>query len=178
MGPSPNQIDLILSIIEIVSADLQRLYDDWNARAGGWIPRRCDFDVLNLRYILGNMSLIDVRRGSLRFFYRLHGTGMTRWSGRDLTGKFLDDAPNEEWAARARKHLAGVVGTGMPSVVRHFDLLVDHQLWNAEVLVLPLSRDGRQLDMLISAVVPHQRMPWCAGQQPHSETKTLWHGHA
>lgn len=151
--------------MEIVSPDLRRLYADWNARAGGSIPHRRDFDAADMRYLLGNISLIDVHRGPQRFFYRVHGTSLRRWPGRDLTGKFLEDAPNKEWAARAHKQLTEVATTGIPAVMRHVDEIYAGQLWHVEVLVLPLSRHGRELDMLIGALVPLSRLPRSSSQQ-------------
>src|SRR4051794_23492799 len=46
-----------LVVIEIESATLRRLYADWDARRRGRkLPARADFDPLELKYILGNLS--------------------------------------------------------------------------------------------------------------------------
>jgi len=160
--------------MELLSPVLQRLYADWNTlRRDGRHPRRDDFEPAHFRYILGRMSLIDVHSEPRRFFYRLHGTDMARWLGFDLTGKFMDEAPNMDWARLACQHLAAVVDSAQPSVAWHFDELVGEQLWNLEALVLPLSRRGDRLDMLISAVFHHKPNTFPELARPHSQLQTL-----
>jgi hypothetical protein len=160
--------------MELLSPFLQRLHADWNTlRRDTPYPSRGDFEPLRFRYILGSISLIDVHREPLRFFYRLHGTDMARWLGFDLTGKFMDEAPNRDWARLACQHLTAVVESGQPSVAWHFDELVGDQLWNLEALVLPLSRSGHGLDMLISAVFHHKPNTIPELASPHSELQPL-----
>jgi len=160
--------------MKIVSDQLQRLFRDWEVRHRSLYPKRRDFDPVDFRYILGQMSIIEIHREPLRFLYRLQGSGMTRYLGFDITGKFMDEAPNRAWAALACKHLEEVATTGVPSVASHFDQLVDDHLWNLEALVLPISRDGTTLDMLISAIAHHKRASWItAAVNPHTEIKKL-----
>ena len=116
----------------------------------------------------GTCAFVEIHRNPLRFQYRLHATEMPCWPGCDLTGKFLEDAPNKEWAELAKTHLSEVAATGTPQVTRHFDRLFDGLVWNVEALVLPLWPDGRTIDMLISAVVRQKRDRWGVGQNPHS----------
>ena len=143
--------------MKLLSPLLQRLYDDWEARRTGPFLRRSEFDPLQMRYMLGKMSLIDVHRDPYRFFYRLHGTEMAQWLGFDLTNKFMDEAPVPDWNQLASKHLVEVATSGLPSVAWHYDEIVGNQVWNLEALVLPMSQNGTDLDMLISAVIHHKR---------------------
>ena len=157
----------------IVCADLQRLYKDWKARVSGGIPRRDDFDPVDFRYILGRMSIIEIRREPRRYFYRLHGTELGGLLGFDLTGKYLDEAPNPHWAALARQHNDAVATSGIPCVTRRFDQAAGSRQFNVEVLGLPISSDGDTLDMLITAVTYHKREQWKPNGEPHSKTMML-----
>ncbi|MGH6989475.1 MAG: hypothetical protein ACREE3_06230 [Stellaceae bacterium] len=102
------------------------------------------------------MSLIEVYYEPLRFLYRSQGAEITAWLGFDLTGKFIEQCANPRWAARTLEQLRDVVITGAPAIAWHLDEMVGHQCWNIEALVLPISRDGTNLDMLISAVERHR----------------------
>lgn len=157
----------------VVSTKLRRLFADWEARRHTKFPKRSDFQPSDIRYALGLISLIDIHRNPLRFLYRLQGSGQVLWLGFDVSGKFVDEAPNRAWAAVAQKHLAEVVSTGEPSVRWHHNCPVGDKLWNLEALVLPLSHDGANLDMLISAVVHHPIGQWNRNSSLQSGTLCL-----
>jgi hypothetical protein len=59
----------------IVDPLLQRLYDYWQERRSPRsMPSRSDIDPVDMRFILGNLLLVDVLAAPLRFRIRLHGT--------------------------------------------------------------------------------------------------------
>jgi hypothetical protein len=144
--------------MEIVSPCLQRLFAYWESRSHAPFPKRAEFRPHELRFILGGMSLIDVHWEPVRFLYRLHGIETARWVGFDLTGKFLDQCPNEGWAARAREHLCEVAITGAPALAWQKGGEVGAIDDDFETLALPISHDGPHLDMLITAVARHGRV--------------------
>jgi hypothetical protein len=140
-------------MLELQAAQSRRLYDDWDTRRRGRLyPARADFDPLELRYVIGNLSLLDVLRDPLRFRYRVHSTNMAQFLGFDLTGKEIEDAPSAERGAQIRDHFAVVVATGLPLARLHEWLGVNHRVLRHEALVLPLAKDGTNIDMLMSAV--------------------------
>jgi hypothetical protein len=56
----------------IHNESLRRLYDYWNGkRAGREFPSRADLDPLELRWIVGNLLLLDVQRDPPRFRFRV-----------------------------------------------------------------------------------------------------------
>jgi len=142
--------------MELIAPELRRLCADWNERRFGRFPKRADFDPRDFKYILGRLSLIDIHRDPLRFFYRIHGSDVARRVGLDLTGKFIDDAREPEHRDLALRHFVMVAETGEPSVMLHRQEMVGDQVWNFEALVLPLSRDGETLDMLLNGIVYHK----------------------
>lgn len=140
-------------MVEIESATLRQLYTDWDAqRRGREFPARADFDPLDLKYVVGNLSLIDVHYAPIRFHYRLHATNVTRRLGYELTGKSLDANPNVAAREKIQKHFAAVVEDRVPLAIMNCFVTPDGRDVDHESLVLPLSRDGLTIDMLMSAV--------------------------
>jgi hypothetical protein len=140
-------------VIEIESATLRRLYADWDAqRRGRAFPARADFDPLDYKYIVGNLSLLDVHHAPLRFHYRLHATNVAQRLGYELTGKSLAANPDPLARAKIHDHFAAVVGSRAPIATRNRFINPDGRQVNHESLVLPLSRDGETINMLMSAL--------------------------
>lgn len=137
----------------IKAAPLRYLYRDWDARrAGRPFPARADFDPLELRYILGNLSLVDVLRDPMRFIFRLHASENAAHLGADLTGKELAEMPASAAPDRVRAHYELVVASRRPHVLRRVGTHADGISWKYEVLVLPLSTGGETVDMLMAGM--------------------------
>ncbi|HZL58926.1 MAG TPA: PAS domain-containing protein [Stellaceae bacterium] len=140
--------------VDIVRPVLQRLHGDWDSRRRGRrFPARADFDPLDLKYVLGYLSLVEVRREPPHFRYRLHASNLAARLGLDLTGKSIESIPSAEQRDHARRHYAEVVGLGAPIAYPRRLLLRDDDFIDAEALVLPLAADGSHIDMLMSALV-------------------------
>ncbi len=129
-----------------------RLYRYWLSihPPGGALPGRRHFDPLAVPELLPGIWLLDVARAPFRLRYRLCGTGVTEAMGREMTGKWLDEAHPEAMADSdflARYRAAAERGVaswrkGPPRLWRHRDFGM------VENLLLPLARDGRAVDML------------------------------
>ncbi len=145
--------------LEIRSPELRRLYGDWDARRlGREFPARPDFDPLDLKYILGDLSLVDVAYDPLRFRFRLHASNVVDKGGIDMTARLVDEMPDERRRNNTLRHYQKVIATRQPSIEFFQNEFTDHQSWNCEILVLPLAGDGTTIDMLMSAFA------WCKGQ--------------
>ena len=72
------------SVPTITAPQLRQLYSYWSERRGTRrYPRRADLDPIGLRFILGNVILVDVIGGEPpRFRIRLHGR---TWSAATAT---------------------------------------------------------------------------------------------
>jgi hypothetical protein len=141
-------------LLEIRTTLLQRLYRDWdNRRAGREFPSRRDFDVLDFRYVIGQLALLDVAYGPLRFRFRLHGTGISQRVGYEMTGKELDELPPPLVRASVRRHFSEVVERRTPLVEVRERQIMDDRVVDSESLALPLSTDGKTIDMLMVGVV-------------------------
>jgi hypothetical protein len=136
---------------EIRSAPLQRLYADWDSRRRGReFPARQDFDPCDLKYILGCLNLVDMLRGPLRFRYRVFGSEIARRLGIEMTGRMVDDYPQLEHRALVQRRYAETIAARRPTVAQHDRRSLNEQLHYYESLVLPLSRDGIEIDMLMA----------------------------
>jgi hypothetical protein len=113
---------------------------------------RRDIDPAELTYILPQMLLIDVLHEPLRFRYRLVGTGLVTWRGYDLTGKPVDDHPlpklREQALLRYRETVERRVATGGT-----YDIELDGRRRRYQTVRVPLSEDGKTINMLAIASV-------------------------
>lgn len=143
----------------ITAPQLRQLYAYWTARRGcRRFPGRADFDPIGLRFILGNLILVDVLDGETpRFRIRLHGSNLARRHGYELTGKMLDELPVSEQRDLARRSFTSVAQSGAP-LHAHRDLWFDGRRVRYETIVLPLSTDGVAIDMLLVGLI-HAEQP-------------------
>jgi hypothetical protein len=142
-----------MSDLGITSPVLQRLHGDWVRRLRGReMPSRSDFDVLDLKYILGNINLLDVERDPLRFRFRVHGTNAVDRLGVDMTGKTVDDYDDPGYRALVNQYYAGVVETRRPLRVLRDPYMLREKVLCWEGLILPLSEDGRTVNMLMVGI--------------------------
>ncbi len=119
----------------------------------GRIPGRQDIDPADLTAVLPVLHMMDVVPGSpRRFRYRLVGTRLVTQIGRDITGTYMDEYKGGVDAAhRSANH---VVDHRAMSWRRGQPLLphLPEYKW-LERLLLPLARDGRNVDMTIGVTV-------------------------
>lgn len=140
------------SSFEFIDADLRRLSALWNEKRGmRFAAARADMDPATLRFILGNVLLVDVLREPLRFRYRLVGTNLVVRTGFDPTGKLVDEHPEPEFRREALKVYHQMIETRVPYQAR-FDQAFDGRTRRFEVLLLPLSSDGETIDMILGAM--------------------------
>ena len=137
-------------LADVVDPLLRRLYEYWDGRrAGREMPARADIDPLDLRFILGQLILVDVLPGEpRRFRIRLHGSELVLRAGYELTGKMLDELPTTEFRRLAQRSFTTAAETRQPfHSIR--DRILDSKAKRYEALMLPLSRDGDGVDMLL-----------------------------
>jgi hypothetical protein len=139
--------------------DLRTLYDYWDARRRGrrW-PARADINPVDLKFALGNLSLIDVHHDPLRFTFRLSGTQFSQRMGMDFTGKSVDDIPDPAYRAEVFETYRKTAETGLPSVTLS-ERVLDGRPWKFEILRLPLSDDGVVVNMLLICPLYFEKPP-------------------
>ena len=128
---------------------LVRLYDYWaERRRGRSFPSRQDIDPVELRFAVGNMSLIDVLRDPLRFRFRLVGSLMAQRMGLDYTGKMVDDVGDTDYRDSLIAAYRKIVESRGPSTIL-YEREIDGRTRRFEVLRLPLAADGEMINMLL-----------------------------
>ena len=133
-------------------AKLEGLYRHWLERRGGRsMPARADFDALDLKAWLGNLMLIEVTAPG-EFRYRVYGTGLAEYYGRDLTGK-TTAALRPEVRALVCQEYAAVCQSAHPLLVTH-TRRVREQPMVVEKLILPFSGDGSSVARLLAGAYP------------------------
>ena len=139
----------------IADARLRALFGYWAEKRGERaMPARADLDPLEIPTLLPIIGLVDVLDGGARFRYRLIGTEIVDVGGHDPTGRFLDEAlPDSGYAdyligmfrevTRERRPLYGESDFhGQGRIERR-----------VRRLLMPLSRDGRSVDMIFGGQV-------------------------
>ncbi len=134
---------------------LRQVYDYWQEkRVDRPMPSRRDIDPAELKGVLPYLVLTDVTDGGTRFRYRLFGTAVAQAFGMDPTGRFIEDVMSE---AKYRNFILGlyrdIVMMRRPvfSTTRYGSQR-DIQMWT-ERLMLPLSGDGENVDMILTCQV-------------------------
>jgi hypothetical protein len=139
----------------LTAAMLRQLLEHWQDlcrdRA---LPSRADLDPAAMKPLLPYVYLVDVSHRPLRFRYRLVGTALVEFTGRDVTGKFVDEATYGAAAAPIYRLFELVVETRGPVGGRGRTVWIQGGEWReVESLVLPMSRDGAEIDMLLAGYV-------------------------
>jgi len=132
---------------------LRRLYAYWDERRQGReFPGRRDLDPLDFRYALGHVLLLDVLADPLRFRFRLHGSLLTTRAGYDMTGRMVDELPNPANRKLLIERCRALVHARQPLAVID-ERILGRRRFGYEAVWLPLSGDGRTIDMLLGGLV-------------------------
>lgn len=137
---------------DIAHPSLRKLLEFWVAKRGaGPLPTRRAIDALELWDWLGHLILIEVvPEGEFR--YRVYGTGLAEYYGRDLTGKTTASL-RPEVRDLVRREYAEVCQTARPLLVTHTRRVRSRPTAVAK-LILPFSGDGRTVDCLLAGAYP------------------------
>lgn len=125
-------------------------YRFWDSkRQGRRMPRREDFDPLEMREWLPGIVLVDVQHEPRRLTYRLVGTRSVELKQRDVTGLTVEE---------------GYHGSSLEAILENYRLVIDERSllydWEAaisqsgflqdlETLMLPLSNDDATVNMVM-----------------------------
>jgi hypothetical protein len=131
----------------------QKLYEYWTDKRGArFAPSRADIHPEEMTSILSHILLIDVVGSPPRFRYRLVGTAFIEAYGREITGRFVDEIDLDDQRDFILADYLGVVRTKEPSLSHWRYTKRDGRFVRYSRLLLPLSRDDSEIDMLLGAV--------------------------
>ncbi len=139
----------------IKSEPLARLYDYWVSRSReGRIPSRAQIDPLDVPELLPIVFLVDVvwAKGEPDFRFRLVGSKITEIVGSDPTGRNFSSFYDEANLAPMTELYSRVASLGEPFVNNSSAPFSDKDFVKLARLLLPLSEDGEQVDMILGAL--------------------------
>lgn len=150
-----SQPELSLSCLELelrdpYYPDLIDALDYWDGkRRQRFAPSRADIEPLDLIGVLPRIMLADVLSDPLGFRYRLSGTGISDIHGEELTGLAPLDLKPVEYGRLIDRHYRQCVSERRPLL--HLIILdLAHRSRAYARLLLPLSNDGEQVNMLMA----------------------------
>ena len=124
----------------------------------GRLPGRHQVDPPVFGRLLPFINLVDVERhgDDVRFRFRLVGTAQSIVAGREITGKYVEEAVLPEYVYRIRSNMALATARGRPV---HDAFAMPHpgrEFIHTERVYFPLASDGTTVDMiLILNAYPH-----------------------
>ncbi len=134
--------------------ELGEFVDLWHAKRDGRpMPARVDFSPLDLKPLLGSVTLVDVEPAPLRFRYRLVGTTITQIVKRDATGRYFDDIYAGRLLETAIAVYAWVVRERAPLRIFSRTGHVRNDIYTYDGVLLPLSADGERVNMVLGALL-------------------------
>jgi hypothetical protein len=147
-------------MIEPTHPQLRALLGYWLKKKGERrAPTRADIDPSEIVPLLPHVGLVDVVRDPLRFRFRLVGTAIAAGYGRDITGSFLDEVDLDRHEQEIIAEYARVIETWEPACARWEYVRRDGRYVAYERMVLPLSSDGKTVDMLFGGCVFDHSFP-------------------
>jgi hypothetical protein len=136
-------------------ASLRELQAYWESKRGQFAaPPRSAIDPSEITSLLPAILLIDVADvvGSPhRFRIRLFGTGLVEAYGEEITGKFGDEIDLDHLMLALTAFLETVVRECQPQYLRAEFTKERGRHLKFEQIILPLSEDGKSVNMLLSA---------------------------
>ncbi|HEV2549391.1 MAG TPA: PAS domain-containing protein [Stellaceae bacterium] len=141
---------------EITHPTLVAIYRYWNdKRRGRAMPQRADIDPTEIVRLLPYVFMVGVERDPLRFKYRLIGTAICEFLGRDFTGRTVDATNySAEQAAELQKINSAVVDNARPVACKGTVFYIPGREWMlTEAILLQLSKDGLAVDIILGAQI-------------------------
>src|SRR3954469_20822223 len=133
--------------------DLATIYDYWSKRRGDrFAPPRSGIDPADFIHALPRVKLIDVLRGpagKLDFRFRLAGTDIGSTLGTELTSLRPLDLQPPQFGTLVHEHYEQCVRERRP-LLHKVEINSLRRIHSYARLLLPLSSDGEQVDMLMT----------------------------
>jgi len=128
----------------------ERLLAYWEEKRGRReMPARGDLDPADIADILPYIYLIDISYDPNVFRFRLAGTEVVRMFGEEISGKATDQLASTALRAHLRERYEDTLKARTPT---HDAATGRAKATMHTRLLLPLSTDGRRVDMLMGCV--------------------------
>ena len=139
--------------LNFTHAGARALLQLWHQKRGGRaVLKRADIDVFDLRDYLPRIIIYEAVGNPPRFRYRLYGTLVSHYSGRDSTGRFLDEIMSPETSRDYHEILFWICEGQQPLRTTGTLHYLDRSFVTFESVSLPVSTGGGRVDPVLSAV--------------------------
>ena len=141
-----------VTTLPAMSAQLCALYAYWQGRLNGRaMPARADIDPFQIKPLLPIVMLVEVLDQGRRFRYRLAGTAITDMTGRELSGRYVDEAlPGNGYGEYVIGLYRKLICVKRP-IYSECDYISPSGLERTtKRLMLPLSSDGATVNMVLA----------------------------
>lgn len=144
---------------QITDARLSELYRYWLSRCGGrTAPARGEIDPADIPGLLPHLLLVEMLEGGLRQRYRLVGTEVERHFGCHMTGRCVDELMRGAYLDYIRSLYRTLIERRAPVYSENsyeraetgFGYDIAPSVFRTCRLMLPLSRDGTIIDMVLA----------------------------
>lgn len=136
--------------MNIAHRRLRDLYDYWDRKKGARrLPARADIDPADIRHLLPWVGLVEVTRDPQRFCFRLAGSEVEAFYGAKITGRWLDEMDFDNHRTEIVAQYAQAAQSGEPLAATFAFAKADGRYMEYERVLLPLSSDGNETDMLL-----------------------------
>lgn len=137
---------------------LKDLHAYWLGKKGGDIaPPRSAIRPEELVQLLPTIGLMEVGDHAPRLRFRLFGTELVKAYGEELTGKFAEHIDLDAVASEIINQLLTAAVECRPKIARvRFTKSLDGRFVQYERIALPLSDDGKTVNMLLLGYVPEK----------------------
>lgn len=135
-------------------SDLARLYTYWNEKRGPRLmPSRVDIDPCDIPWALPHIFLVEAVPPPNHYRYRIHGTALAEFHGKDFTGLAIHETVAPADAEVVLYAFDGIVASRQPLFGKGPVFWCedkDHKWY--EACNLPLSADGATVNMIFGAI--------------------------
>ena len=136
--------------IELSDPVLRQLFDYWAKKKGGRIaPARGEIDPGEIRALLPNVFLVERVGEPPRYRYRLVGTTVVKEFGEEITGRYLDEVDFDFVTSRVVSEYDRAAKERRPIASKWSYTKQSGRQLTYERLILPLSSNGRTVDMFL-----------------------------
>lgn len=116
------------------------------------MPQRRDLDPVDIPRLLPHIGLIEVHQDPMRFRYRLVGTNMVNYFGRDHTGRWLHEAKSGTYMRFLHDLYKQCVTDAVPTLsIGVFVLRGVERRDNVKRLILPMRNGSDDVSLLLFA---------------------------
>lgn len=134
--------------------DIARLYQYWNEKRGARpLPSRADIDPADILAILPHIFLVEAVPPPDCYRYRIHGTALADFHGRDFTGLTIRETIAPEDAEQTIRVFNDLAASRKPLCATGPVFWCQSQEFKCfESCNLPLSADGDTVNMIFGAI--------------------------